>query len=51
MLPSVLASLFAFFFDAPLTALLVGAGAASVPIIIHLLNRKRYRIVTWAASG
>ncbi|MCI0684284.1 MAG: VWA domain-containing protein [Gemmataceae bacterium] len=27
----------------------VGAGAVSVPIIIHLLNRRRYRIVTWAA--
>lgn len=27
----------------------IGAGAISVPIIIHLLNRRRYRIVTWAA--
>jgi hypothetical protein len=31
------------------TTLLAGAGAVSVPIIIHLLNRRRYRIVTWAA--
>jgi hypothetical protein len=26
-----------------------GAAAASVPIIIHLLNRRRYRIMDWAA--
>src|SRR6059058_5857406 len=32
-----------------LTTLAVAAGAASVPIIIHLLNRNRYRVVTWAA--
>src|SRR6185503_17056202 len=31
------------------TTLAVGAGAVSVPIIIHLLNRRRYKIVTWAA--
>src|SRR5262245_6168282 len=31
------------------TTLAVAAGAASIPIIIHLLNRKRFRIVTWAA--
>ena len=24
-------------------------GAVSIPIIIHLLNRKRFRVVTWAA--
>jgi hypothetical protein len=41
--------LFAFFFVSPLTALLAAAGAVSIPIIIHLLNRRRYRIVTWAA--
>jgi hypothetical protein len=29
--------------------LAAAAGAASIPIIIHLLNRKRFRIVTWAA--
>lgn len=31
------------------TTLAVGAAAASIPIIIHLLNRRRYQIVTWAA--
>jgi hypothetical protein len=29
--------------------LIVGAAAVSVPIIIHLLNRRRFRIVVWAA--
>jgi hypothetical protein len=29
--------------------LLVGIGAVSVPIIIHLLNRRRFKIVVWAA--
>src|SRR5438132_7240858 len=32
-----------------LTTLAVAAGAASIPIIIHLLNRNRFRVVTWAA--
>src|SRR5215831_8971762 len=32
-----------------LATLAVAAGAASIPIIIHLLNRNRYRIVPWAA--
>src|SRR4030081_2286280 len=41
--------LFAFLFGTPLTAALVAAGAASIPIIIHLLNRNRFRVVTWAA--
>jgi hypothetical protein len=41
--------LLAFFFGAPLTAFGVAAGAVSIPIIIHLLNRKRFRVVTWAA--
>src|SRR5262245_25229662 len=31
------------------TTIAVGAGAVSVPVIIHLLNRRRYRIVIWAA--
>lgn len=31
------------------TTLAVGAGAASIPIIIHLLNRRRHRVVIWAA--
>ena len=41
--------LFAILFEAPLAAGLTLAGAASLPIIIHLLNRKRFRIVSWAA--
>ena len=31
------------------STLAVAGVAASVPIIIHLLNRRRFRIVTWAA--
>src|SRR4051794_35325800 len=41
-------SLFAFF-GLWETTLLAGAGALSVPIIIHLLNRRRFKVVTWAA--
>src|SRR5262245_17658329 len=37
------------FFGFWMTTLIAGVGAVSIPIIIHLLNRKRYRIVTWAA--
>ncbi|MGF1582130.1 MAG: VWA domain-containing protein [Gemmataceae bacterium] len=29
--------------------LAIGAGAASIPVIIHLLNRRRYKVMTWAA--
>jgi hypothetical protein len=29
--------------------LLVGGAAVAIPVVIHLLNRRRYRIVTWAA--
>jgi uncharacterized membrane protein/Mg-chelatase subunit ChlD len=36
-------------FETPVAALLVAAGAASLPVIVHLLNRKRYRVVNWAA--
>ncbi len=32
------------------TLLLLGAGLALGPIIIHLLNRRRYRIIDWAAA-
>lgn len=43
----------AFFFAAPLlqalTTAAVAAGVVAVPIVIHLLNRKRYRVVEWAA--
>src|ERR1700676_1243286 len=40
--------LFAFF-GMMLTTLLAGGAAVGVPVIIHLLNRRRYKIVTWAA--
>lgn len=36
-------------FEAPLTAAAIAGGAVSIPIIIHLLNRRRYKIVPWAA--
>jgi hypothetical protein len=29
--------------------LLFGAGAASIPLMIHLLNRSKYRIIDWGA--
>ena len=29
--------------------MLFGAGAVAVPIIIHLLNRRRFQRVVWAA--
>src|SRR5438270_13703892 len=44
----VLMTLFAFF-GLWETTLLAGAGAVSVPILIHLLNRRRFRVVVWAA--
>jgi hypothetical protein len=40
---------FAILFSTPFVAAATLAGAASIPIIIHLLNRKRYRVVPWAA--
>jgi hypothetical protein len=45
MTPTPLAVLFA----TPLAALATLAGAASVPVIIHLLNRRQHRVVDWAA--
>src|SRR5947209_4353894 len=36
-------------FTSPLAAAAVAGGAAAVPVIIHLLNRKRYVVVNWAA--
>lgn len=36
-------------FTSPLVAAAVAGGAAAVPVIIHLLNRKRYLVVNWAA--
>src|SRR5215471_17395733 len=40
---------FAFLFTTWWSTLAVAGAAASVPIIIHLLNRRRFRVVTWAA--
>lgn len=42
-------ALFAIVFEAPLAAAAVAGGAVSIPIIIHLLNRRRFHVVTWAA--
>src|SRR3954469_13401085 len=41
-------NILAFWFLSPL---LMGAGAAatSIPIIIHLLNKRKFRVVVWAA--
>jgi hypothetical protein len=47
--PVALVPLVAFLFASPLTALAVAVAAVALPIVIHLLNRKRYRIVAWAA--
>jgi hypothetical protein len=38
-----------FFFGSPFAAFGALAAAVAVPIIIHLLNRRRYRVVVWAA--
>jgi hypothetical protein len=48
-LPVPVSPLLGFLFGAPLAALGAAAGAVAIPIIIHLLNRRRFRIVTWAA--
>ncbi|HWG43502.1 MAG TPA: VWA domain-containing protein [Gemmataceae bacterium] len=37
------------FVEAPLAVAAVAGGAVSIPIIIHLLNRRRFKVVTWAA--
>ena len=39
----------AVFFESPLIAAALAGGAVAVPVIIHLLNRRRFKIVTWAA--
>jgi hypothetical protein len=38
-----------FIFTTWWSALGVGAAAASIPVIIHLLNRRRFKVVVWAA--
>src|SRR5262245_17401673 len=41
--------LLGFLFETPLAALGVAVAGASIPLVIHLLNRRRYRVVNWAA--
>jgi hypothetical protein len=41
--------LFGVLFGAPLAAAAAAVGAVSIPVIIHLLNRRRYKVVVWAA--
>lgn len=43
------AVLFAVLTSTPALAAATLAGAVAVPIIVHLLNRQRYRVVDWAA--
>ncbi len=45
----MLLALFAIVFETPLAAAAIAGGAVSVPIIIHLLNRRRFKVVVWAA--
>src|SRR3954469_22973856 len=42
-------ALFGILFEFPLTAAGVAGAAIGVPVIIHLLNRRRFKIVEWAA--
>jgi hypothetical protein len=42
-------ALFGVIFENAFAAAAVAGGAVAIPIIIHLLNRKRFRVVTWAA--
>jgi hypothetical protein len=42
-------SLFAFLFEASWSTFTVAGVAVSIPVIIHLLNRRRFKIVEWAA--
>src|SRR5437870_5085311 len=44
-----LVPLFGVLFASPLAVAAIAGGAAAVPIIIHLLNRKRYVVINWAA--
>ena len=49
VLLATLLPLFGIFFEGPIGAAAIAGGAVSVPIIIHLLNRRRFKVVTWAA--
>ncbi|HEY8504383.1 MAG TPA: VWA domain-containing protein, partial [Gemmataceae bacterium] len=48
-LTPALAPVWGVFFSTPLAALLAAGAAAAVPVVIHLLNRRRYQVVRWAA--
>ncbi len=48
-MPTPVSPLLGFLFGTPLAALAAAAGVVAIPIIIHLLNRRRFRVVTWAA--
>ena len=48
-MPALWAPLIAVIFATPAAALAVAGGVAALPIIIHLLNRKRFLVVNWAA--
>ncbi len=39
----------AVLFESPLLAAAIAGGAVAVPVVIHLLNRRRFKVVTWAA--
>ena len=39
----------AVLFESPLVAGALAVGAVAVPVLIHLLNRRRFKVVTWAA--
>jgi hypothetical protein len=40
---------FGVLFESSLSIAGAAAGAVSIPVIIHLLNRRRFKVVTWAA--
>ncbi len=44
----MLLPILAFGFLAP-ALMAAGAGAVSIPIVIHLLNKRRFRVIVWAA--
>jgi len=45
----MLTPLFGFLFATPLAAALTAFGAVALPVVIHLLNRRRFKVVEWAA--
>jgi len=47
--PPTAIALFGVIFESLPVAVAVAGGTVAIPVIIHLLNRKRFRVVTWAA--